>query len=622
MKLRKAIAATVMVSALSGCNTMSSSQSLAVSPSHSHQPLGTQSLSDVSDLVTNKNLIQQLVAKSFEAIESGDLLEASSLLNTALRFDISNAHLQFLNAYTYHLMGVSGDASNFTLAEQGYKLASKFDNSSAIAKYYLGLLYLDQRRYSDAQTELATAALMYDDDPEVLYDLAYASYYAGDPRTADAALAKITSQHPTLATSSDILRARMISKAALDDQTAARRMLDEYRENNQSAHDLPRLDKRLGAWSRFHDSFNSGGMMRTALPTGPAVIPGANVAKANNPTSEQLDNNATDFVDDKMVVVDVVIIRTQEDVTTTKGMNLLSGLELQFGDPLNLTPGWSKQQTRLYGSGTTDSVTNTISKEISIPAVNYSLNIFNTMTGSNEILARPSLVALSGERSEFFSGVDVVAAAVSGGDGSSISINKQIGVKLSVVPEFLPGNRVQLEVEAERTFLTTPSSSVVFEFRLDTSKTTVNANVAMKFGETLVLSGLSEKDVEATRDQVPFLGDIPALQYLFSREAKRDYRKSVVILLTPRRAHYVNQSQEDRELALSNLNEFERSIYAFEQRNQSWFTPRSNITETLAMAQNNALFMEYRAGDFKLEKWSSRKTNGDRIKEAAEFLFY
>ena len=127
---------------------------------------------------------------------------------------------------------------------------------------------------------------------------------------------------------------------------------------------------------------------------------------------------------------------------------------------------------------------------------------------------------MNGQSSEFFSGVEVNAAAVGGSnsDGATVEVDKEIGVKLSLTPEFLDDGRIKLDVTAERTFLTTPNtSSVTFTLRIDTSKTNVHANVAMNYGETLILSGLSEKETERTRDGVPLLQDIPGIQYLFSK---------------------------------------------------------------------------------------------------------
>ena len=322
-------------------------------------------------------------------------------------------------------------------------------------------------------------------------------------------------------------------------------------------------------------------------------------------------------------MVDVVIVGTQEDVSENQGMNLLSGLQLQFGDPVARTPGFSVAGSRVVDSVAGNSTnTRTVTRLISIPAVTYSLNIFNSLYGRNEILARPSLVALANERSEFFAGTDVVGAAVSGGAGAPVSINKQIGVKLSIVPEFLPEDRIKLKVEAERTFITAPSRSVVFDFRLDTSKTTVNSNVVMRFGETLVLGGLTEKDNQSTRDSTPLLGDIPIIQYLFARKASTEVRKSVLILITPRRAQFTNQGAAERGRAESALSDFEKSLNTFEERNRNWFAPKSTLSEAIASVEGNRLFQEFKTGDFALERWNARDTHEKRLGAIRNFLFF
>jgi type II secretory pathway component GspD/PulD (secretin) len=67
----------------------------------------------------------------------------------------------------------------------------------------------------------------------------------------------------------------------------------------------------------------------------------------------------------------------------------------------------------------------------------------------------------------------------------------------------------------------------------------------MQFGETLVLGGLSEKEDSVVRDGVPILQDVPVLQYFFSNEQTVDFHKSVLILITPRRAHRVSAPGAD-----------------------------------------------------------------------------
>tara|TARA_R110001592_G_scaffold29350_6_gene106547 strand:+ start:2719 stop:4662 length:1944 start_codon:yes stop_codon:yes gene_type:complete len=578
-----------------------------------------------------------LVAEGTVALDEGRLEEASQLFNTALRMDLGNSQLHFMNALVYHLMAKGGNSKNYEYAQQGYELAYKFDNTNVLAKYYLGLAYLDQRQFKDAQATLAAAAVMDETDPEILYDLARASYYAGDPRTAKASLEKIQSMTLGPIDEERFVRASLLTNAALDHPVEAQRLLQRFRDDPKT---YDYLSKRATSWKRFYDE-DKGDLLKLAIARGDegsvqlaqalpgggvARIPGATIDDERRDLIKDAINNTQDddFINSEMVVVDVVIIRTQEDVSTNRGLNLLSGLQLQFGDPLTNAQGFSFSNTRIDDNTAANADTNSqaVSSLISIPAVNYSLNIFNTLYGRNEILASPSLVALANEKSEFFSGTDVIAAAVSGGDGSSISVNKQIGVKLSVVPEFLSNDRIKLEVDAERTFLTSPSSSVQFEFRLDTSNTNVNANVVMKFGETLILSGLSEKETESSRDAVPLLGDIPAIQYLFSNKSERDFRKSVLIMLTPRRAQYVNQDPADRAKIEAKLSDFEKSLSTFESRNKNWFSPPSTTSELMQVAQVNSLFNEFKTGDFELENWNSRNTHEKRLSQAVDFLFY
>jgi general secretion pathway protein D len=121
---------------------------------------------------------------------------------------------------------------------------------------------------------------------------------------------------------------------------------------------------------------------------------------------------------------------------------------------------------------------------------------------------------------------------------------------------------------------------------------------------------------------VPLLGDIPVMQYLFSNEAKRDFRKSVLIMLTPRRAQYANRSTEERARAESVLSDFEKSLSTFESRNENWFVPRATMADIVATTGTNALFNEYRTGDFQLESWNTRDTHEKRLKQALDFLFY
>ena len=612
--LRSTVAAVGLVT-LTGCQTAALN-----APKDAHKPVVVSSIGQSST-------IQDLVRKSISALEDQKLDEASRLINLALKLDITNPDLQFLNGLTYHLMGVAGDASKFNLAEQGYSQALKFDPGNLSARYQMGLLYMDQRRYSLAQGHFAAVALHRGDDPAVLYSLASASYYARDPKTSEAALKRLMAVAPNAKDRPEVLKAAALSLAAMDDRAGALSFVSAYRKAVMDTQNVKGLEQRVGGWQSFYDSDAKVMMAQygsnpygssndpygdsQSNPYGGGADPYGSGAGNYGSGTQDVQGvgvagaQAGGFVDNSMVVVDVVLIGTQEDVRNSRGVNLLNGLQLQFGDPLTGSVGFGYNRTRTkdnIGSGLAQS-TQTITRQISIPAVTYSLNIANSVNANNQVLAKPSLVAQAGQTSEFFSGTEILAAAVSGGNGDSVSVQKEVGVKLAVTPEILPDDMIRLHVVAERTFLTDPSNSVVFEFRLDTTKTNVNSTVTMKFGETLVLGGLSERETSKSADGVPGLMDIPGLSLLFSQRVKRQFERSVLILITPRRPHYARQAQADREETEKSLSDLERDIGRLQNRHKDWFTPRATFSEIMQKLQGREFFEEFRSGDVQIQSW-------------------
>lgn len=600
---------------------------------------------------------RQLAAEGIKALDARDYRKASEIFNLAVKTDITNSYLHFLNGVAYQFRGITGESGLFPLAEQGYQMAVRFDNSNWLARYYGGLLAMYQRNYADAQNKFAEAALYAGKQPDLLYDLAVASYYNHDPKTAAGALAGLRELQGSTV-DPRVLRASAIVAASLNQPEEARNFLDQLRAANAGKEEMAAAESRVASWEQ---TYQRDGLIKTQFPgpgtgfpapSGSYPPPGNYSPPGNYPqpaTANPYPGSAYPgqpgygmpgtgfaggapggFVEKQMVVVDVVILSTEEDNSRAMGVNLLDGLKIQFGNPSTLTPGYSRTYTDttdnknpIYNPATpgANSGTNVVTRMIAMPAVTYSLNIANANAKRNEVLARPTLVALGNQTSNFFSGVDVNAAAVSNGQGSAVQIQKEVGVKLAVTPEFLPGNLIKLNIAAERTFLAIPSTSVKFDFRLDTTKTTVNANVVMKFGETLILSGLSERDQSSDRDGVPGLQDVPIVQYLFSTNAARDYYKSVLVLLTPRHAQYTNRSDTDVAADQANATPSDLALAEFEAKYKPWFKPVPNIGEITKRLENSALYREFRTGDI-ASSWQNVANHEERLKTALSFLFY
>ena len=144
----------------------------------------------------------------------------------------------------------------------------------------------------------------------------------------------------------------------------------------------------------------------------------------------------------------------------------------------------------------------------------------------------------------------------------------------------------------------------------------------MKYGETLIMSGLSERNTENNSSGVPLLRDIPIVQYLFNRKTQRDFHKSVMILVTPRHPNYTNRAQEDIDADASKMTEFEKVQAEFEGKYKMWFKPVPATGMAISMMETSPVFREFRSGDLKLDSWVSRSTVGGRLQAALGMLYY
>jgi hypothetical protein len=531
----------------------------------------------------------------------------------------------------YHLQAKQGTHASLELAEQGYELAIQFDASNWLAQYYAGQLAIEMSKFDKARMHLAEALLFRADDADALNAFAYAAYRSGHSDLAAgsidalARLGKVNSEQ-------ELKNAAMIMAAVGKDEQAKKYLARLKESTRDSRVDL--VQRRLDDWAGFHK--HQGSLVKTsgAADLSQGVMPalaerfskegliksqygsqygggqpqggGGGSLPAPGPSAPGTENN--------MVVVDVVMIATEETFTSSRGINLLNGLKSTY------------KLDRVNSISDTASVpvtSTTFTRTLGIATITYNLNIANSNVARNEILARPTLVASAGKASEFFYGVEL-SAAVTGGSATNtpISIQKEIGVKLSVTPAFLDRERVSMAVSAQRSFIKSPNSDTKFDYKLETSKSQVTANVVMRFGESLILGGLSDKEAGNTRDGVPLLQDIPILQYLFSTSGTTDIQKSVLIIITPRPAQFIYQSEKARAEHEKDLPEEERPIASLRARYADWFKPYPNWASIFHHMQENSLYREFRTGDVALESWADLRTLKDRLKIVSDFIYY
>lgn len=166
-----------------------------------------------------------------------------------------------------------------------------------------------------------------------------------------------------------------------------------------------------------------------------------------------------------------------------------------------------------------------------LSALNLGLNAtLNALAqqGSTTILAEPQLSARNGSKASFLAGGEI-PYAVTTSEGTSI-LFKPYGVKLDILPRVDSSGNVRATIETEVSNID-PSVSTAFGPALLTRKTSTEFNV--RSGETIVLSGLIQRETATNIDKVPGLGDIPIIGALFRSKKFQNKETELVVFVTP-----------------------------------------------------------------------------------------
>ena len=154
--------------------------------------------------------------------------------------------------------------------------------------------------------------------------------------------------------------------------------------------------------------------------------------------------------------------------------------------------------------------------------------------GKAQILAKPNLVALSGESASFLVGGEVPVPVP--GEGGTIGIEwKEYGVTLEILPV---GEEKRGIIDA---YITAKVSDLDLDNAVSIAGITVPAistrrastKVQVETGDTIVIAGLVKTENEKTAKKFPLLGDIPVLGYLFKSTTFSKKRSDITIFITP-----------------------------------------------------------------------------------------
>ncbi len=253
----------------------------------------------------------------------------------------------------------------------------------------------------------------------------------------------------------------------------------------------------------------------------------------------------------QQVMVEVVLLDVQLKDDSEIGVNwdLLSNERYPFGYRQNLTT--SRLSSTPETSGTASGTADTIGSATAFNSLGTGGDIgviFGTVRNvihlvqekrNVNILAAPRTLVVSG-RSATIDAVEQipyreVTDTGAGGQGALTSTQfKDVGVKLQVSVVVTDDNDIFLTVASEQSVKTGESADGIPV--TDSRKT--DTSLLLKNGETVVIGGLRREEKTRQVSQIPLLGDLPLIGFLFKTTIVGKSKSELVVLLSPR----LNQS--------------------------------------------------------------------------------
>jgi pilus assembly protein CpaC len=149
-------------------------------------------------------------------------------------------------------------------------------------------------------------------------------------------------------------------------------------------------------------------------------------------------------------------------------------------------------------------------------------------------LAEPNLIALSGEKASFLAGGEVPIPVSA--DNSQVTVTyKEYGVRLNFTPTVLDNGIINLKLEPE-------VSQVDETVSINTGTISIpgfitrraNTSIEIRDGQSFAMAGLLQSVHSKSREQVPWLGQLPIIGSLFSSSGFQEQETDLVIIVTPR----------------------------------------------------------------------------------------
>ncbi|HEU4722062.1 MAG TPA: secretin N-terminal domain-containing protein [Gemmatimonadaceae bacterium] len=237
------------------------------------------------------------------------------------------------------------------------------------------------------------------------------------------------------------------------------------------------------------------------------------------------------------VMIEVLIAEVRRD----KSLSL--GVDLELGET-TVSKGAGTTATGSISGAGDSGLGDFAIKVMKIGGINLDATL-RAVAGKNHvsIVSRPVVLTANNQEAEIVVGSQRPFVQVSRSLPTDQAIRdqvvqyKDVGTKLTVRPSISVDGSVELEVKQEVSSATTETA---FNAPVISTRS-VQTQLLIRDGQTVVLGGLTDKQKDVTTRGVPVLSSIPIIGGLFGRVSRQTTETELFIFLTPR----VIRSDED-----------------------------------------------------------------------------
>ena len=150
--------------------------------------------------------------------------------------------------------------------------------------------------------------------------------------------------------------------------------------------------------------------------------------------------------------------------------------------------------------------------------------------GRSETISSPRVITSDQSEATIETGTEIPYAEASSSGAATVSFKKAV-LSLKVTPQITPDDRIIMDLNVSKD---SPDFANLTAAGPPIKTQSVETNVLVDNGETIVLGGVYEQTKAKSVQRVPFFGDIPLIGALFRSNFEQNNKSELLIFITPK----------------------------------------------------------------------------------------